>query len=143
MTVQEIKELIKAISNSDITNFKYQDENGRLTLQKKTVITTASEQSVSVSTAVVKSVETAEPTEETEGNIVSSPLVGTAYLAPAEDAEVFVHVGDMVTKGQTLAIVEAMKLMNDIESDYDGVVKEILVENGQTVEYGQPMFVIE
>ena len=75
-----------------------------------------------------------------EGNIVTSPLVGTFYAAPAEDAEPFVTVGSQVKKGQTLAIVEAMKLMNEIESDFDGKVAEVLVENGQPVEYGQPLF---
>ncbi len=76
------------------------------------------------------------------GNTVKSPLVGTFYAAPSEDAPAFVKVGDIVKKGQILAIVEAMKLMNDIESDFDGEVAEILVENGQPVEYGQPLFVI-
>ena len=73
---------------------------------------------------------------------VTSPLVGTFYAAPAEDAEPFVKVGDHVKKGQTLGIVEAMKLMNEIESDYDGVVTAILVQNGDTVEYGMPLFCI-
>ena len=77
------------------------------------------------------------------GNIVKSPLVGTFYAAPAEDAEPFVKVGDRVKEGQVLAIVEAMKLMNEIESDFTGTVAEILVENGQAVEYGQPLFVIK
>ena len=64
------------------------------------------------------------------GKVVASPLVGAFYVAPAEDAEAFVQIGDTVKKGQTLAIVEAMKLMNEIESDYDGTVAEVLVENG-------------
>lgn len=80
--------------------------------------------------------------KESTGNTVKSPLVGTFYAAPSEDASAFVKVGDNVKKGQILAIVEAMKLMNDIESDFDGEVAEILVENGQPVEYGQPLFVI-
>ncbi|MDD5948238.1 MAG: acetyl-CoA carboxylase biotin carboxyl carrier protein [Lachnospiraceae bacterium] len=142
MTVQEIKELIQAVSNSDITEFKYNDEQSGLFLKKKVQVVAATE--MPVSATLVKTGETAvvEATGQPEGNLVCSPLVGTAYLAPAEDAEVFVQVGDTVKKGQTLAIVEAMKLMNEIESDYDGTVQEILVENGQTVEYGQPMFVI-
>ena len=74
------------------------------------------------------------------GNVVESPLVGTFYAAPAEDAESFVKVGDRVEKGQTLGIVEAMKLMNEIESDYSGTVAEILVNNQEGVEYGQPLF---
>ncbi|MBQ9141193.1 MAG: acetyl-CoA carboxylase biotin carboxyl carrier protein [Lachnospiraceae bacterium] len=81
-------------------------------------------------------------TAQSTGNIVKSPLVGTFYAAPAEDAEPFVKVGDVVKKGQTLAIVEAMKLMNDIETEYDGTILEIFVDNGATVEYGQPLFSI-
>ena len=73
---------------------------------------------------------------------VKSPLVGVFYAAPSEDAEPFVSVGSRVKKGQTLGIVEAMKLMNEIESDCDGVVTEICVQNGDTVEYGQPLFVV-
>ena len=81
-----------------------------------------------------------EHSEAEEGVFVTSPLVGTFYTAPAEDAEPFVKVGDTVKKGQVVAIVEAMKLMNEIESDFDGIVTEILVKNGQAVEYGQPLF---
>ena len=77
---------------------------------------------------------------EPKGMLIKSPLVGTFYAAPAEAADPFVSVGDQVKKGQTLAIVEAMKLMNEIESDFDGKVAEIYVENGQAVEYGQPLF---
>ena len=76
-------------------------------------------------------------------NVVSSQLVGIFYSAASPDEKDFVSVGDTVKKGQVLGIVEAMKLMNEIESEYDGVVKEILVDNEQMVEYGQPMFVIE
>ena len=73
---------------------------------------------------------------------VASPMVGVFYAAPAEDAEPFVKVGDKVKRGQTLCIVEAMKLMNEIESEADGVVKAIYVENEQMVEYGQSLFLI-
>jgi acetyl-CoA carboxylase biotin carboxyl carrier protein len=78
-----------------------------------------------------------------EGHAVKSPMVGTFYRASAPDAKPFVEVGDTVKAGQTVCIIEAMKLMNEIESDKDGVVKAILVENGQPVEYGEPLFVIE
>ena len=81
-----------------------------------------------------------ETAAEPEGVIVKAPLVGTFYAAPSEDADPFVSLGDTVKKGQTLAIVEAMKLMNEIESDYSGKIAEIYVENGQAVEYGQPLF---
>lgn len=80
--------------------------------------------------------------EKSGGQVVKSPLVGTFYAAPSEDADTYVKVGDPVKEGQVLAIVEAMKLMNEIESDYTGTIAEILVENGQAVEYGQPLFVI-
>ena len=75
-----------------------------------------------------------------EGVFVTSPLVGTFYTAPAEDAEPFVKVGDTVKKGQVVAIVEAMKLMNEIESEVDGVIAEVLVKNGEMVDYGKPLF---
>lgn len=77
-----------------------------------------------------------------DGNLVVAPLVGTFYAAPSPDAESFVKIGDPVKKGQILGIIEAMKLMNEIESEYDGVVKEILIKNGEVAEYGQPLFVI-
>ncbi len=77
---------------------------------------------------------------DASGNLVVSPLVGTFYTAPSEDAKPFVSVGDTVKKGQTLAIIEAMKLMNEIESEYDGTITEILVNNAEPVEYGQPLF---
>ena len=83
------------------------------------------------------------PAAVTEGKVVKSPLVGTFYSAPSEDAAPFVSAGDSIKEGQILAIVEAMKLMNDIESDYTGTVAEVLVGNGDTVEYGQPLFVIK
>lgn len=73
-------------------------------------------------------------------NIVVSPLVGTFYNSPSPDAESFVKVGDTVRKGQVLGIIEAMKLMNEIESEYDGVVEAILIKNEEVVEYGQPLF---
>lgn len=87
---------------------------------------------------------TAEKEEQVaEGNKVESPLVGTFYAASSPDAEPFVKKGDVVKKGQVLGIVEAMKLMNEIECEFDGVVADILVENGAMVEYGQPLFVIK
>lgn len=77
-----------------------------------------------------------------EGHIVKSPMVGTFYRAPAPGAKPFVEVGQVVSPGDTLCIIEAMKLMNEIEADRGGVIKAILVENGQPVEYGEPLFII-
>ena len=94
---------------------------------------------VPAASAVAEALDTEEE-KAPEGKIVASPLVGTFYAAPSEDAAPYVQVGDAVKKGQVLAIVEAMKLMNEIESEYDGIVEEILVENAQGVEYGQPLF---
>jgi acetyl-CoA carboxylase biotin carboxyl carrier protein len=82
---------------------------------------------------------TAEPT----GHTLKSPMVGTFYRSPSPGSSSFVEIGQSVTKGQTLCIIEAMKLLNEIESDTAGIVKAILVENGQPVEYGQPLFIIE
>ena len=80
--------------------------------------------------------------EEENDTAVCSPLVGTFYCAPSEGEEPFVKVGDRVSKGQVLGIIEAMKLMNEIESERDGVISAVLVENGQIVEYGQTLFLI-
>lgn len=81
-------------------------------------------------------------TLEEEGHVVKSPMVGTFYRSPSPGAPSFVEVGQSVTEGQTLCIIEAMKLLNEIESDVMGTVKRILVENGQPVEYGQPLFLV-
>ncbi len=83
------------------------------------------------------------PAPEPVGHTLKSPMVGTFYRAPSPGAPSFVEAGQTVTKGQTLCIIEAMKLLNEIESDVSGIIKAILVENGQPVEYGQPLFTIE
>jgi acetyl-CoA carboxylase biotin carboxyl carrier protein len=80
---------------------------------------------------------------EVAGHVLKSPMVGTFYRSPSPGSPSFVEVGQTVTKGQTLCIIEAMKLLNEIESDAAGVVKKILSDNGQAVEYGQPLFIIE
>ena len=79
---------------------------------------------------------------EVEGHVVKSPMVGTFYRSPSPGAPPFIELGQSVTEGQTLCIIEAMKLLNEIESDVSGTVKRILVENGQPIEYGQPLFII-
>ena len=83
------------------------------------------------------------PVAEPTGHVLKSPMVGTFYRSPSPGSPSFVEVGQTVTKGQTLCIIEAMKLLNEIESDAAGVIKSIMIENGQPVEYGQPLFVIE
>ena len=84
----------------------------------------------------------AEKEKEVSGDVVKSPIVGTFYRAPNPDSDPYVQVGDQVEKGQTLCIVEAMKIMNEIESEFSGEVKKIIVEDGEAVEFDQPLFVI-
>jgi acetyl-CoA carboxylase biotin carboxyl carrier protein len=96
-----------------------------------------------VATAAAPAAAAAEAPAVPEGHMVKSPMVGTFYRAPSPGAKAFVEVGDTVKAGQTVCIIEAMKLMNEIECDKDGVVKAILAENGDPVEYGEPLLVIE
>lgn len=152
MEFENLLTLIKTVSDSELTDFDYEENGTRIRLKKKkeTVVVSGASSNVPVmglenirtgeNVAAVNTANTQADNSEPEGMIVKSPLVGTFYAAPAEDADPFVSVGDQVKKGQTLAIVEAMKLMNEIESDFDGKVAEIYVENGQAVEYGQPLF---
>ena len=84
----------------------------------------------------------AEPQAAPEGHVVKAPMVGTFYRSPSPDAKVFVEVGQTVKEGDTVCIIEAMKLMNEIDADAAGIIKAILVENGQPVEYGQPLFIL-
>ena len=156
MDYQQILELVKEVSKAGLTNFEYTEGNIRIAMscpqpEEKIVVPASNLVLQEAAGAGANTVETAvsaqqEPEqigEEKGGNVVKSPLVGTFYAAPSEDAQPFVKVGDTVKKGQTLAIVEAMKLMNEIESEFDGVVTEILVENEDNVEYGQPLFRIQ
>lgn len=140
MELSNIIELIHAVSDSNLTQFNLQDGNLNISMSaEKTIVQQATAQSA-VQNQITGQ---ATGTETFTGNVVKSPLVGTYYAASSPDSAPFVKVGDKVNKGQVLGIVEAMKLMNEIESEFDGTVKEILVENEQMVEFGQPMFVIE
>lgn len=164
MDYQQILELVKEVSKAGLTNFEYTEGNIRIAMscpqpEEKIVVPASNialQEAIGVSANSVNAANTAgtegvaatqsqaaEAVGEKAGNLIKSPLVGTFYTAPSEDAEPFVKVGDTVKKGQTLAIVEAMKLMNEIESEFDGVVTEILVENEENVEYGQPLFRIQ
>ena len=158
MELSNIIELIHAVSDSNLTQFNLQDGNLNISMSaEKTIV-----QQVAANTDAALSVQCqpvmqpaaqsavqnqitgqASGTETFTGNVVKSPLVGAYYAASSPESVPFVKVGDKVSKGQVLGIVEAMKLMNEIESEFDGTVKEILVENEQMVEFGQPMFVIE
>ena len=163
MEMEKMIELIDAVSKSDLTGFKYEEEGIKLHLSKRentcyvtenvsapvNMTGTASAATVSAGVVSAEMGKTnaegdqtlgAAAEEAVAGNIVESPLVGTFYSAPAEDEESFVKVGNRVEKGQTLGIVEAMKLMNEIESEVDGVIAEVLVKNGEMVDYGKPLF---
>ena len=149
MEVENLIRLIGAVSESSLTGFKYEEDGVKLHLtKKKDQVQVAAAPLIPVSGPGAE--DSAAPAgngdaadtaaANTDGKLIESPLVGTFYAAPSEDAAPFVAVGDTVKKGQPLAIIEAMKLRNEIESEYDGTVTEILAENGQPVEYGQPLF---
>lgn len=150
MKYEQVEKLIDAVSKSDLTEFQFEEDGVKLSLKKEekkiiveeapvSVAAAPSAANVAVGNGNAAANESA-PASEPAGQVVKSPLVGTFYAAPAEDAAPYVKVGDHVEVGQVLAIVEAMKLMNEIDSDFAGTVTEILVENGQAVEYGQPLF---
>ncbi len=140
MEFENLLTLIKTVSDSKLTDLKYEENGVKLHLTKKRGIVSAETVHKTVAAETVSASETM---TEPEGKIMNSPLVGVFYTAPAEDAENFVSVGDAVKKGQTMAIIEAMKLMNEIECEFDGIVEEVYVANGQPVEYGQPLFRIK
>ena len=171
MEYNNLLELIKTISESNITNFKYEEGNLKIHMSTGEVpseivtintlenvktndavnIPVAVENTVKINSTesatnvvnTANAVSTPVAAKEVNGKVVTSPLVGTFYTSPSEDGEPFVKIGDTVKQGQTLAIVEAMKLMNEIESDEAGVIAEVYVTNGESVEYGQPLFLIQ
>ena len=153
MNIAEIKELVKVIDESNLTTFELEQEGVKLVLKKEAVAAMPVAAPVTVAAPVVSSVVASNVDVKVEenvknevpvvaGNTINSPMVGTFYASSAPDKPAYVKVGDKVKKGQVVCIVEAMKLMNEIESDVDGEVVEILVNNEEMVEYGQPMFVI-
>ena len=171
MEFEQLLELIRTVSASGLTEFKFEEKGTRICMENKKdvkILRTGAGADMNLKVpelyeglaapAVAEQIDAAAArrmagkadvspetavsgqNKEAEGELVVSPLVGTFYSSPQEDAETFVKVGDTVKKGQVLAIIEAMKLMNEIESETDGTVTEILAENGQAVEYGQPLF---
>lgn len=150
MTIEEIKELIKAVSESDVTSLEYDDDKETITIKKEAIkqeiIQVQPSQAAPVIQTQAVAVEKAAQTDRAEDSscrMIKSPLVGTFYSSASPEAEPFVKVGDKVSKGQVLGIIEAMKLMNDIESDFDGEIVEIMVNNKDMVEYDQPLFKIK
>lgn len=147
MEYEKIKQLMEDMGNSKLTAIDIDFPDGtKISMKKETTVkvTTPVVEQV-VTTENVSRAEVAQETslEEMKGNIVKSPMVGTFYLKPSPTSESYVEVGKNVKKGDTLCIIEAMKLMNEIESEFEGKVKEILVKDGEAVEYGKPLFIIE
>lgn len=142
MEFEQIEKLIKAVSDSSITNFTLEEGNLKLVLEKNTQ--TQVIQSVSSLPQIQAEPQIAMQTAiKQEGKIIQSILVGVFYGAPGPDEAPFVKVGDTVKKGQIVGIIEAMKLMNEIECECSGVIEEILIKDGDMVEYGQPLFRIK
>ena len=154
MSLDDMTTLIKAVSESGLDSFDYKEGDFSITLHANRTSSLYQQTAPAsapvalsmpdISMAMATAAETASGAEDDddEAFIIKSPLVGTFYAAPAQDAEPFVKIGDRVKKGQVLAIVEAMKMMNEIESDCDGTIADILVDNGSPVEFGQPLFKI-
>lgn len=147
MELEEIKELLALIKETDITEILIEKDGTKVRIRRERILQPFELPVQKRQMAVPKEemiIEKEKEEEEVQRLItVTSPIVGTFYRAPSPDAEPFVEVGSKVTKGQVLCIIEAMKLMNEIESEVDGIVVKILVENGQPVEYGEPLFLIE
>lgn len=165
MEIKDIIQLMEAAAKNGLTSFELEEGDWKLSMKREKKLVSAavpaaeagaqsaaasgilSAASSGMSAVYVQNAgnlaanpASMEASGVSSDQVVTCPLVGTFYSAPSPDAEDFVKVGDTVKKGQVLGIVEAMKLMNEIESDYDGVVEAILVKDGETVEYGQPLF---
>ncbi|MCF6094449.1 acetyl-CoA carboxylase biotin carboxyl carrier protein [Microaerobacter geothermalis] len=165
LKIQEIRELIKLVDQSSISEFEFEGDGAKISMKKGTLKTNGFEQPESVQHAApapvveVKTesapvvpapkVEEKKPEaltvveDDVNYHKIVSPMVGTFYKAPAPDAEPYVNVGDKVKENTVVCIVEAMKLMNEIEAEVRGEIVKVLVENGQLVEYGQPLFLVK
>ena len=135
-----IKELVDYLSEFNITEIEYQDGGKKIKVSKATKAISdkgVTKAVVSPNKAVLSN------NDDQEGIRVKSPIIGTAYLAPEPGAKKFIKVGDKIKKGQTVMIVEAMKTMNHVPSSSDGIVKKIMVNDGQPVEFGQTLIILE
>lgn len=152
MDLRKLKTLIDLVSESNVSELEITEAEGKVRIVKSAPVAAATAapgvplaapvpQVATPLAAAVTSVVQAEP--EVKGHIVKSPMVGTFYRASSPGAKAFVEVGQQVKEGEAICIVEAMKILNEIEADQSGTIVQILAENGQAVEYGQPLFVIE
>ena len=147
MDLRKLKKLIDLVQESGIAELEITEGEEKVKIVRGGGVSVTPLAAPAVAVAV-PAAEAAAPAQTPEGaggqegHIVKSPMVGTFYRSPSPDAKAFAEVGQTIKEGQTLCIIEAMKLMNEIESDASGIVKAVLVENGQPVEYGQPLFLI-
>lgn len=149
MDLRKLKTLIDLVADSGIAELEVTEGDDRVRIAKFTPPPAAPTPVIAaplpVGTPGANGVSVATPplASEPEGHVVKSPMVGTFYRSPSPGAAAFIELGQTVKPGDTLCIIEAMKLLNEVEAEVGGTVKQILVENGQPVEYGQPLFVIE
>jgi acetyl-CoA carboxylase biotin carboxyl carrier protein len=150
MDFKEIKELIRVFDKSELNKLKVKEGEFEVAMQKGfeggTVVTTTAVPAPIAATAVVAAeapVATAPAASAISGETINSPMVGTFYASPSPEAPAFVKVGDIVKKGQTLCILEAMKIMNEVEAEFDCKIVEVLVKDGDPVEYDMPIYAVE
>ncbi|MBN2190974.1 MAG: acetyl-CoA carboxylase biotin carboxyl carrier protein [Candidatus Aureabacteria bacterium] len=153
MNLKEIQEIVKLMKENEITEFEMERDGLKIVLKKSGAVqihpnTARAESSDVHMLPQNQSAPKAEPSASQaesmkKGNIITSPMVGTFYRAPSPEAPSFVEKGQSVKKGEIVCIIEAMKVMNEIESEFSGKITEIFIENGEPVEFGQPIFRIE
>jgi len=151
MDLRKLKKLIDLVEESGISELELTEGEEKVRISRQSsghmqyapaYMPHMMAPSAPVPAAVVAAATTEAAAPTVEGHVVKSPMVGTFYRSPSPDSKSFIEVGSSVAVGDTLCIIEAMKLLNEIESDQAGIVKAILVENGQPVEYGEPLFII-
>jgi len=142
MDLEKIEGLVKIIENSGLKQFTYKDDNVKITMSKldNPPVVAAGAPFIPPAAPPVQADGEEQDTAEEEKLFITSPIVGTFYSASAPDVPAYVRVGDRVKRGQTVCILEAMKLMNEIQCDWDCEIEAVLVSNEQKVEYGQPLF---
>jgi len=142
--ISQIRKLIRLIQSTDVSEIEVSEGGQTVRICRNTgsQIMPTLQQVVTAPTPVAKPSQAVQPELEHAEHVLHSPMVGTFYRSPSPEADPFVHEGSKVKKGDTLCIIEAMKLMNEIESEYDGLIEKIMVKNAAPVEYGQALFVI-
>jgi acetyl-CoA carboxylase biotin carboxyl carrier protein len=149
MDLRKLKTLIDLVSESNISELEIAEADGKVRIVKAGTpapMATAGAQPVTLAAAAVAAAAAAEAAVEPvapTGHVVKSPMVGTFYRSANPGADAFVEVGSTIKQGEPICIIEAMKIMNEIEADSAGTIREILCENGEAVEFGQPLFIIE